>query len=59
MTFFKDYELMTYNKLKLNQSPLFICYLAAPQQTLGHCQGGSLTNPILITHEFHVKVPLR
>ena len=26
----------------------FICYLAAPQPTLGHCQGGSLTNPMFI-----------
>ena len=28
---------------------MFNCYLAAPWPTLGHCQGGSLTNPILIT----------
>ena len=25
------------------------CYLAAPQPTLGHSQGNSLTNPMLIT----------
>ena len=24
----------------------FIIYLAAPQTTLGHCRGGSLTNPM-------------
>ena len=28
---------------------LFNCYLAAQQPTLGHCQGDSLTNPMLIT----------
>ena len=27
----------------------FNCYLAAPRPTLGHSQGGSLTNPMLIT----------
>ena len=27
----------------------FICYLAAPQHTLGHCEGGSLINPMVIT----------
>ena len=27
----------------------FNCYLAAPRPTLGHCRGGSLTHPILIT----------
>ena len=27
----------------------FICYLAAPQPTLGHCQGGSVINPMFIT----------
>ena len=26
----------------------FICYLAGPQSTLGHCQGYSQTNPMLI-----------
>ena len=25
------------------------CYLAAPRLTLGHCRGGRLTNPMLIT----------
>ena len=32
-----------------NDFIFFSCYLAAPRQTLGHCRGGSLTNPILIT----------
>ena len=32
-----------------NLFPYFIFYLAAPRPTLGHCGGGSLTNPILIT----------
>ena len=27
----------------------FNCYLAVPRPTLGHCRGGSLTNPMLIT----------
>ena len=27
----------------------FICYLATPRLTLEHCQGGSLSNPIVIT----------
>ena len=27
----------------------FNCYLAVPRPTLGHSQGGSLTNPMLIT----------
>ena len=27
----------------------FNCYLAAPRLTLGHSQGDSLTNPMLIT----------
>ena len=27
----------------------FYCYLAVPQPTLGHSQGDSLTNPMLIT----------
>ena len=27
----------------------FNCYLAAPLPTLGHSQGDSLTNPMLIT----------
>ena len=26
----------------------FNCYLAAPQPSLGHCQGSSLTDPMLI-----------
>ena len=26
----------------------FNCYLVAPRPTLGHCQGDSLTNPMLI-----------
>ena len=25
------------------------CYLAVPRSTLGHCRGGRLTNPMLIT----------
>ena len=28
------------------------CYLAAPRPTLGHCRGGRLTNPKLITAFF-------
>ena len=31
------------------------CYLAAPQPTLGHCQGGSLTYPMLITCVLHIR----
>ena len=31
------------------ESVFLICYLAAPRPTLGHCQGDSLTNPMLIT----------
>ena len=27
----------------------FNCCLAAPRPTLGHCRGGSLTDPMLIT----------
>ena len=34
----------------------FNCYLAAPQPTLGHSRGDSLTNPILITAFFvHIR----
>ena len=33
---------------------LFNCCLTAPQPTLGHCQGGSLTHPMLITAFFHI-----
>ena len=33
---------------QLNQH-IFKCYLAVPRPSLGHSQGGSLTNPILIT----------
>ena len=35
--------------LKLNGRGFFNCYLAAPRPTLGHYQGESLTNPMLIT----------
>ena len=34
----------------------FNCYLAAPQTTLGHNRGGSLTHPTLIT-EFYIFDP--
>ena len=33
----------------------FNCYLAVPQPTVGHSQGDSLTNPMLIT--VFVQVP--
>ena len=33
----------------------FNCYLAAPQPTLGHSQGDSLTNPMLITAFVHIR----
>ena len=32
-----------------NYTFFFICYLAASRPTLSHCQGDSLTNPMLIT----------
>ena len=35
-------------------SAFFNCYLAAPQPTLGHYQGGSLTHPMLITCILHI-----
>ena len=33
----------------------FNCYLAVPQPTLGHSQGDSLTNLMLITASVHVR----
>ena len=33
----------------LRDVSFFICYLAAPQSPLGHCQGDSLTNLMLVT----------
>ena len=33
----------------------FSCYLAVPRSTLGHSQGDSLTNPMLITSFVHVR----
>ena len=33
----------------MRMSIFFNCYLAVPQQTLGHSQGDSLTNPMFIT----------
>ena len=33
---------------------VFNCYLAAPQPTLGHYRGGSLTHPMLITCVLHI-----
>ena len=33
----------------------FNCYLAAPQPTLGHSQGDSLTNLMLITAFVHIR----
>ena len=33
----------------------FNCYLAVPRPTLGHSQGDSLTNPMLITAFLHVR----
>ena len=32
----------------------FNCYFVAPQPTLGHYQGGSLTHPMLITCILHI-----
>ena len=32
----------------------FNCYLAVPRPTLGHSQGDSLTNPMLITAYVHI-----
>ena len=32
----------------------FNCYLAVPRPTLRHSQGGSLTNPMLITAYVHI-----
>ena len=31
------------------------CYLAVPRPTLGHSQGDSLTNPMLITAFVHIR----
>ena len=39
----------------MNGSIFFNCYLAARRPTLGHSQGGSLTNPILITVSVHIQ----
>ena len=33
----------------------FNCYLAVPRPTLGHSQGDSLTNPMLITVFVHIR----
>ena len=33
----------------------FNCYLAVPRPTLGHSQGDSLTNPMLITAFVHIR----
>ena len=33
----------------------FNCYLAVPRPTLGHSQGDSLTNPMLITAFAHIQ----
>ena len=38
------------------KSIFFNCYLAAPWPNLGHSQGDSLTNPMLITAFFHIRV---
>ena len=38
-----------------NYTFFFICYLAASRPTLSHCQGDSLTNPMLIT-EFMILI---
>ena len=34
---------------------LFNCYLAAARPTLGHSQGDSFTNPMLITAFVHIR----
>ena len=41
--------------LVLLQKTFFNCYLAAPRPTLGHSQGDSLTNPMLITVFVHIR----
>ena len=42
--------------LETFQSLLFFnCYLAAPRPTLGHSQGDSFTNPMLITAFVHIR----
>ena len=44
---------MIKQSVKCHKAPLlsvfFNCYLAAPLPTLGHSQGDSITNPMLIT----------
>ena len=43
---------MNYSEQLLNHETLvfsFICNVAAPQQTLGHCKRSKLANPMLIT----------
>ena len=39
--------------LYLTYSGYYFCYWAAPWPTLGHFQGDSLTNPMLITAYFN------
>ena len=41
----------------LRHIQFFDCYLAAPRPTLDHFQGGSLTNPMLITTFFFLFRP--
>ena len=43
------------NNSKLPHCIFFSCYLAVPRPTLGHSQGDSLTNLILITAFVHVR----
>ena len=42
ITCFKSYRIIDF----------FYCYLAAPQSTLGHYRGDSLTHPMLITEGY-------
>ena len=38
-----------------SQKLIFICCLPSPCATLGHCRGGSITNPMSITTSFRLK----
>ena len=45
----KPYESFTRTRCFLFEMPFFNCYFAVTRPTLGHSQGFSLTNPMLIT----------
>ena len=47
-------SLLSYTSNTITILSFFNCYLAVPRPTLGHSQGDSLTNPMLITSFIHI-----